>query len=57
MVGDKQYLDGIMQGYDYVLGFPVAGGCIRTKREEDLLLKAELDCLFDHSMIESKTRQ
>lgn len=53
---DKQYLDGIMQGYDYVLGFPVAGGCIRTKREE-LVAKAELDCcLFDHFMIESENK-
>ena len=53
---DKQYLDGIMQGYDYVLGFPVAGGCIRTKREE-MVAKAELDsCLFDHFMIESENK-
>ena len=51
---DKQYLDKIMQGYDYILGFPVAGGCIKIKKEE-LATKAELDCcLFDHFMIESK---
>ena len=53
----KQYLDKIMQGYDYILGFPVAGGCIKIKKEE-LATKAELDCcLFDHFMIESKIRQ
>ena len=53
---DKQYLDKIMQGYDYILAFPVAGGCIRTKREE-MVAKAELDsCLFDHFMIESKNK-
>ena len=53
---DKQYLDGIMQGYNYILGFPVAGGCIRTKREE-MVAKAELDCcLFDHFMIESENK-
>ena len=53
---DKQYLDKIMQGYDYILGFPVAGGCIKIKKEE-LATKAELDCcLFDHFMIESKNK-
>lgn len=53
---DKQYLDKIMQGYDYILAFPVAGGCIKIKREE-LVTKAELDCcLFDHFMIESKNK-
>ena len=51
---DKQYLDKIMQGYDYILGFPVAGGCIK---KEELATKAELDCcLFDHFMIESKNK-
>ena len=29
---DKQYLDKIMQGYVYILGFPVAGGCIKIKK-------------------------
>ena len=53
---DKQYLDKIMQGYDYILAFPVAGGCIKIKRE-GLVTKAELDCcLFDHFMIESKKK-
>ena len=53
---DKQYLDGIMQGYNYVLGFPVAGGCIKIKKEE-LATKVELDCcLFDHFMIESENK-
>lgn len=53
---DKQYLDKIMQGYDYILAFPVAGGCIKIKRE-GLVTKAELDCcLFDHFMIESKNK-
>ena len=53
---DKQYLDKIMQGYDYILAFPVAGGCIKIKRER-LVTKAELDCcLFDHFMIESKNK-
>jgi len=53
---DKQYLDKNMQGYDYILAFPVAGGCIKIKRE-GLITKAELDCcLFDHFMIESKNK-
>jgi len=53
---DKQYLDKIMQGYDYILAFPVAGGCIKIKKEE-LVTKAQLDCcLFNHFMIESKNK-
>ena len=42
---DKQYLDKIMQGYDYILGFPVAGGCIKIKKKS-LLLKLNLIVVY-----------
>ena len=47
---NKQQLNELMMGYNYVLGFPVAGGSLRKgDMEEDMKLDA---CLFNHFMLE-----
>ena len=47
---NKQQLNELMMGYNYVLGFPVAGGSLRKgDTEEDMKLDA---CLFNHFMLE-----
>lgn len=47
---NKQQLNELMMGYNYVLGFPVAGGSLRKgNTEEDMKLDA---CLFNHFMLE-----
>ena len=47
---NKQQLNELMMGYNYVLGFPVAGGSPRKgDTEEDMKLDA---CLFNHFMLE-----
>lgn len=47
---NKQQLNELMMGYNYVLGFPVAGGSLRKgDAEEDMKLDA---CLFNHFMLE-----
>ncbi len=43
---DHKYLEDITQGWDYILGYPVAGGRI----DEDTLSC----CVFDHFMLEKK---
>ena len=45
---DRAYVDGIMQGRDYIFGYPVAGGNIA-----DETLNC---CVFDHFMLERKER-
>ena len=51
---DKPCLDKVMRGYNYILGFPVAGGRIDYKEEEDGT-EGKLDCcLFDHFMLETE---
>ena len=45
---DRVYVDGILQGRDYILGYPVAGGNIA-----DGTLNC---CVFDHFMLEREER-
>lgn len=52
---DKHELDEMMQGYDYILGFPVAGGCIETKSGEEECVRLDC-CLFNHFMLEAECK-
>ena len=45
---DRAYVDKLVKGYSYILGYPVAGGNIRDNRLTC--------CLFDHFMLERKEK-
>ena len=45
---DRAYVDKLVKGYSYILGYPVAGGNIRDNRL--------ICCLFDHFMLERKEK-
>lgn len=45
---DRAYVDRLVKGYPYILGYPVAGGNIRDNRLTC--------CLFDHFMLERKEK-
>ena len=45
---DRAYVDKLVIGYSYILGYPVAGGNIRDNRLTC--------CLFDHFMLERKEK-
>ena len=50
---DRAALDRMMQGYHYILGFPVAGGRLES-RGDSIPSQAKLDaCVFDHFMLEN----
>lgn len=45
---DKNYIENLFKGWEYILGYPVAGGNISDQ---------ELNCcIFDHIMLESKEK-
>lgn len=53
---DKHLLDEMMQGYDYILGFPVAGGRLENKDGTEYV-QAKLNCcLFDHFILETECK-
>ncbi|WP_270280479.1 ketopantoate reductase family protein [Streptococcus mutans] len=45
---DRAYVDKLVKGYSYILGYPVAGGNIRDN--------SLTCCLFDHFMLERKEK-
>lgn len=45
---DRAYVDKLVKGYSYILGYPVAGGSIKDNRLTC--------CLFDHFMLERKEK-
>ena len=50
---DRAVLDRMMQGYHYILGFPVAGGRLESGGDS-IPSQAKLDaCVFDHFMLEN----
>ena len=50
---DRATLDRMMQGYHYILGFPVAGGRLESGGDS-IPSQAKLDaCVFDHFMLEN----
>ena len=50
---DRATLDRMMQGYHYILGFPVAGGRLECGGDS-IPSQAKLDaCVFDHFMLEN----
>ena len=45
---DRQWVDRVLSGWDYVLGYPVAGGSMDENKING--------CVFDHIMLESREK-